>query len=257
MQLTSHLIAVLIASTLAAASPIKSRSSGGARTNYITFEKDWSVYPNTTVTAFYQINGQVTSTVLLDTHPTPIYKKDDYVIPPLSGLGDLAMWFTCATNGSAPKYDSKYGANYHFNIDGAMLYFKEDFNTITTGSVRIGDPVLVQYNITRVAKICPTDDTHFTAKNNTVLNKSNHEKQDLTITGNYQINDGQVSTFPIYQQSYNFHSGPQKQYTEGVIEGAVITPGKLAIWFSCQSAIASGWDSNFGKNWVFPISAHA
>ncbi|KAJ3332791.1 hypothetical protein HDU76_013119 [Blyttiomyces sp. JEL0837] len=262
---------LVAAANLATASPIhiKARSSAAERVNYINFLNNWElsvpnpdldatdrivVYydldrilplcnatintPNTLVTAFYQIRGQTTSTVLLDTHPTPILQNDNFAIPSLTGPGDLAMWFSCATDGSAPKFDSNMGKNYHFNIDGAMLYFAQDFTTITTGKLLEGDPILVQYDITRMSKMCPTDDMHF----------------DLAITGYYKFNNSPITQFPVYYQGYAFHAGPLHEYSEAVITSAITVPGQLSIWFSCQSGLGSGWDSNFGKNWNFQIA---
>ncbi|KAJ3316598.1 hypothetical protein HDU76_001679 [Blyttiomyces sp. JEL0837] len=264
--IATTLFAVLAGSTFATASPISARSNG---VSYINFYKQWQQVasndiqatdkivvnydldrvlplcnatvntPNTTVTAFYQIHGQVNSLVLLDTHPSPVYQNQTFTIPALQGPGDLQFWFSCASNSSAPKYDSNLGNNYHFNVNGAQLYFAPDFTTITTGTVQAGEPVLVQYNITRVQKICPTDATHF----------------DLTITGNYQVNNGAVTQFPIYSQQYAFHSGPIHSYSEGVIPASAVSSGSISFWFTCQSGIASGYDSNFGKNWVFGVSA--
>ncbi|KAJ3332834.1 hypothetical protein HDU76_012898, partial [Blyttiomyces sp. JEL0837] len=103
-----------------------------------------------------------------------------------------------------------------------------------------GEPVLVQYNISRIHKICPTDSNNF----------------DLTITGNYKVNDnGPVNQFQIYNQHYAFHTGPVRTYTEGVIPASAVSAGSISFWFTCQSGIASGYDSNLGKNWVYGVSA--
>ncbi|KAJ3312520.1 hypothetical protein HDU76_002870 [Blyttiomyces sp. JEL0837] len=260
------LFAVLAASTLATASPISARSNG---VSYINFYKNFQQVaptdiqatdsivvnydldrvlplcnaavntPNTVVTAFYEVHGQTNSVVLLDTYPSPAYQNQTFTVPALQAPGDIQFWFSCATGKAVPKYDSNLGNNYHFTINGAQLYFAPDFTTITTGNLKAAEPVLVQYNVTRVEKICPTDDAHF----------------DLTITGNYKVNDGAVAQFPVYSQRYVYHTGPVRSYSEGVIPANAVSAGSVSFWFTCQSGLASGYDSNLGKNWVYAISA--
>ncbi|KAJ3327842.1 hypothetical protein HDU76_011026 [Blyttiomyces sp. JEL0837] len=267
-------LAVFItAATITTASPINVgyRSTTNARVSYINFYSNWDMFvpnsdmdatdqiivnynvdrilplcnatadmPNTTVTAFYQIRNQTTSVTLLDTHPTtPVSRQDSFQIPPLSGPGDLAMWFSCSSNNTAPKFDSKYGANYHFTVNGAMIHFVNSFSSVVTGSLKSGDPILVQYDIERVNKLCPSDGTH----------------SDLVIDGYYKIDNNPITQFPVYYKSYAFLAGPQRPYTEAVITSAITVPGKLSVWFSCQSNAGSGWDSNFGNNWNFDIVA--
>ncbi|KAJ3316575.1 hypothetical protein HDU76_001705 [Blyttiomyces sp. JEL0837] len=199
--------------------------------------------PNVTVTAYYQIRLDIAPIVLLDTYyQAYIYRNQTFTIPSLFGPGDLFFWFTCTVNGSAPQYDSNNGMNYHFQVNGAKLVFNDDFSTVASGNFKAGEPVVFTYAHARVAKMCPTT----------------LEKPQLTITAFWQFNNqgtiGQTNVYTSYNQTNA--AGVNSIYSierEGWVPGTQVVAGQLALWFSCQSQIASGWDSNFSKNWLFRI----
>ncbi|KAJ3332799.1 hypothetical protein HDU76_013046 [Blyttiomyces sp. JEL0837] len=184
--------------------------------------------PNTQVYANYKFNnGPVTTIKLVDNNPRPILRNQDIFIQPLNAPGDLAFWFSCTVNNNTTKYDSNNGNNYHFQVNGAELYFDPSYKTTVTGTLKAGEPVWINYNIARMAKICPTDNT-------------------LKIQAFWQFNKGSVSQNTFYNASIQ---------TPVVIPGSTTVSGTLAIWFYCKTNSTSGYDSSYGSNWNFQVNA--
>ncbi|KAJ3316884.1 hypothetical protein HDU76_001502 [Blyttiomyces sp. JEL0837] len=188
--------------------------------------------PNTQVYAYYSINnGPVVTQKLVDTNPRPILRNQDILIQPPSGPGDLAFWFACVVNNGSPKYDSNYSKNYHFTINGAQLSFDSKFSTATLGSLKASEPVWIKYDVARVGKVCGAG----AVGDNT-----------LTVQAFWRFNSGSTSQATI------FANGVQNPV---VIPSGSSVAGTLAVWFYCKTASASGYDSNFGANWNFGVSA--
>ncbi|KAJ3089425.1 hypothetical protein HDU96_003772 [Phlyctochytrium bullatum] len=193
--------------------------------------------PNVIVQAFYSINSNTRSIPLLNTYVSPTYNPDSFIVPAGSGYGDLSFWFSCSNNGSAPAYDSNYGANFKFPVSGTYVQFNKGFTSeIKGGKFVAGQPVGIVYDPLRSpCKENPVDPVQ-------------------SITAYWTNSKGSTGSSLVYIAQYFFHTGLVKTSYAVTVPAYQVTEGNLAVYFSCKTSLESGWDSNYGNNWVFSVA---
>ncbi|KAJ3100717.1 hypothetical protein HDU96_010244 [Phlyctochytrium bullatum] len=192
--------------------------------------------PNVDVTAYYSFNGDVAKTAsLLNTYATPAVTSQTFTVPARSGFGDLSFWFACSNNGKV-AWDSNFGKNYAYTVAGGLVQFKKDFTSVVKGSLKAGKPVGITYEFDRATCKAPTDGYE-------------------VIRAYWSTPSGKQGSATVGSSSYVYHSGLVKSTFTAVIAPEDVTAGDLSIWFQCQTAFDSQFDSNFGKNWKVTVSA--
>lgn len=148
---------------------------------------------------------------------------------------ELALWFENVSAEGCDAYDSRYGQNYRFAIDGSdepaqpTLTFPADPGAAPTldGSLEVGGSLVVAYDAARLATC-----------------RGSQGGRDLwTITGYARSASGKTQEFTV---GGNGSFGPP-----------VVTldePGSLSIWFENTSAYGcDAYDSKYGANYVYDV----
>ncbi|KAJ3100716.1 hypothetical protein HDU96_010243 [Phlyctochytrium bullatum] len=191
--------------------------------------------PKVDVTAYYSFNGEVAKTAsLLNTYATPAVNSQSFTVPARSGFGDLSFWFACSNNGKT-AWDSNFGKNYGYSVAGGLVQFKKDFTSVVKGSLKAGKPVGIAYEFDRAT--CKSADGY------------------EVIRAYWITPSGKQGSATVGSASFIYHNGFVKSSYTAVIAPEDVTAGDLTIWFQCQTATDSQYDSNFGKNWKVTVSA--
>ncbi|KAI8847139.1 hypothetical protein BC829DRAFT_418575 [Chytridium lagenaria] len=117
-----------------------------------------------------------------------------------------------------PVYDSASGKNFNFVIHGGIIKFNTDSKSVVEGSLKAGTPVGIAYDPARSPCTVKPDEA----------------TQTITATGSPTVNLTESTV---------------------TIPAEKVVAGELQVFFSCQTAIGSAWDSAFGKNWRFTVTA--
>ncbi|KAJ3114494.1 hypothetical protein HDU96_002008 [Phlyctochytrium bullatum] len=192
--------------------------------------------PSVDVTAYYSFNGDVVKTApILNTFASPAVNSQTFTVPARSGFGDLSFWFACSNNGKV-AWDSNFGKNYGYTVAGGLVQFKKDFTSVVKGSLKAGKPIGIAYEFDRAPCKAPTDGY-------------------AVIRAYWTTPSGKQGSATVGSSSFVYHNGVVKSTYTAVIAPEDVTAGDLSIWFQCQSATESQYDSNFGKNWRQTVSA--
>ncbi|KAJ3093805.1 hypothetical protein HDU96_002023 [Phlyctochytrium bullatum] len=111
---------------------------------------------------------------------------------------------------------------------GTLLAFKKDFTSVVKGSLKAGKPIGITYEFDRATCKAPADGT---------------------------TSSGKQGSATVGSSSFVYHSGLVKSTFTAIIAPEDVTAGDLTVWFQCQTAAESHYDSNFGKNWHLTVSA--
>ncbi|KAI8854692.1 hypothetical protein BC829DRAFT_486046 [Chytridium lagenaria] len=190
---------------------------------------------NTTVTAYYKLNNAVTSVPLLSTNADALNRPYLY-IPSHTAMGPLSFWFSAQVGSSAPVFDSAYGKNFNFVIHGGVIKFNTGSNSAVSGALKAGTPLGIAYDPARSpCTVKPDEPTQ-------------------TITAHW-ISNGQSGEGVVYDAHFVTRHGLVKTESTVTIPAEKVVAGELQVFFSCQTALGSAWDSSFGKNWRFTVTA--
>ncbi|KAI8841720.1 hypothetical protein BC829DRAFT_492465 [Chytridium lagenaria] len=184
---------------------------------------------------YYKLNNAVTSVPLLSTNADALNRPYLY-IPSHTATGPLSFWFSAQVGSNAPVYDSAFGKNFNFVIHGGIIKFNTDSKSVVDGSLKAGTPVGIAYDPARSpCTVKPDEATQ-------------------TITAHW-ISNGQSGEGVVYDAHYVSRNGLVKTESTVTIPAEKVVAGELQVFFSCQTAIGSAWDSSFGKNWRFTVTA--
>ena len=157
---------------------------------------------------------------------------------PLTTGGDLALWFQVSNRWGCSAWDSKKGANYHFNVTapkdtGATITFSDDGKVSTTGELRVGSDVKVRFDQDRLP----------------ACRGSVGGGATWNITGYASINGGKPQTF----QTTVAAGGVRKTDVDAKVK--LPESGDLALWFEATNRDGcSEFDSRDGENHHFKIA---
>jgi hypothetical protein len=151
--------------------------------------------------------------------------------------GDVAIWFEVTSAFGCHEYDSQFGQNYHFAVNGpppsaqASIVFDEGGGVTQDGELEAGGKVRIRYEQGRLS------DCRQTRNGNPVY----------TITGFAQI-DGDD---PVM-----FDTGRPDGYERKAVDAVVELPheGELSLWFQTTSITGCmKYDSKNGANYRFHV----
>ncbi|KAJ3301730.1 hypothetical protein HDV03_000465 [Kappamyces sp. JEL0829] len=195
-----------------------------------------------TVTGFRAVNRNFNSTA------TDIISQAPSVGAPLvyhtptftAVAGVYDFWFLCSSEANS-VYDSNQGANWVVTAAPAKtIAFHADFTTTVSGPLAKGDTVRVVYDLARAdEKRCPRYATH--------------GAETFGVTLYWALNNQFTSDNHATRIVYTPSPGSPQVYTTPLI--SLDQPGDLQLWFVCGSEAGGSWDSNFGSNYHFHISA--
>ncbi len=189
---------------------------------------DFEGKPGWTITGFASVAGADAETFATD-HPAVVK---------LPTHGDLSLWFQVTNRWGCSAYDSKYGANYHFDIGGhgatttPSIVFEADGGITQVGDLVSGGKVAVHYTQDRLSKCRGT---------------SNGYAQ-WNITGYASMNGAKAVPFST--------TVPADNANRTDVDALVDLPeaGDLALWFENTSRWGcDAFDSKSGANYHFRV----
>lgn len=194
--------------------------------------------PGWTITGYASENGGAPKTfevsALSDDGKDRVSKPA--TITPSQG-GDIAIWFQVTSRFGCSKFDSAFGANYHFSVAGAeptadaTITFDKSGDPHQDGALRAGGKVKIRYAQDRLGQCVRTQ------MGNPVW----------TITGFAQLGSDKPVTFD---------TGRPKGSDRETIDALVDLPhdGELALWFQTTSlGGCMQYDSKNGANYKFRV----
>ncbi|WP_426752376.1 DUF6209 family protein [Myxococcus sp. Y35] len=107
--------------------------------------------PAWSITGHYRLNGSAPES--FDVAGAPVTGNGPTLDLPEQGL--LELWFRVSSPG-CEHYDSHYGSNFHFNVlapdaaPTATIVFQQDWVEYVVGTLRQGQPFVVDYDIARL-----------------------------------------------------------------------------------------------------------
>ncbi|KAJ3094441.1 hypothetical protein HDU97_008051 [Phlyctochytrium planicorne] len=263
-------LACLATAITAAPAPQSSTNGGGDNSKYINFNKGWSQVaspdlkftdrimvnydldrilplcgadvntPNVTVTAYHTALGtSLSSTIIFKTQSqAPTYQSTQFIIDSaLPSTPEIQFWFTCTKQGQPPKYDSNYGNNFKFPLQGAFINFSAGYVHSVRGQLKAGMPVVVSYDHARApCKLAANDIV-----------------ESVTAFYFYTSSNAPIAHSNVYNAYWGGRAGPQYQISTAVIPAA--QAGEIQFFFECQTPLGGGWDSDYGRNWRFTVAA--
>jgi hypothetical protein len=154
-----------------------------------------------------------------------------FTVPYSAGF---AIWFENSDESGCTAWDSDYGANFHFAVQGPpTLHFRTDWTQQVAGALRAGQTFAVDYDVSRL----PT------------CRGTNNGKDAWGVEVFYRFDDGTTGSTSVVQGIGTYAEGPAP---------AVLTapPGvqQVEMWF--QNTDVDGcvaYDSDFGKNYSFSL----
>lgn len=163
--------------------------------------------------------------------PFPLHQLDTTIGP--AARGDLEVWFHATNPSGCEQWDSKNGANYHFNVirgEREVLSFPKSAAPSQSGPLLADSTVGFDYVQDRM-HLCDF----------------RGQEGDRSFELFYQFDDAR----PTKVSSGNLVFG--NHLPELVIPHQAHT---LTMWFHSPGGegCAESWDSNFGHNYVFPIA---
>lgn len=192
---------------------------------------DQNGHPAWSITGYYQLNGgPVGSFWAGGFSPDPSATSTF----PLTGAGDLAMWFEITNVWGCTAWDSDYGRNFHFQVAAGAptISFNADWTVSTDGTLAAGAPITIKYDIARLPR-CRQD-------------YNGLPTWDVTLS--YRFDGGQVTTVSATQVSGDLRTSAP------VTVEAPAGARDLEVWFhNSDRAGCSDWDSDFGSNFHFEL----
>lgn len=194
--------------------------------------------PGWNITGHYAVNGGAAQSFEVTTLSPD--GKDRVTKPASITLdqgGDVAFWFEVTSAFGCHEYDSQFGQNYHFAVQGAppvadaTITFGPSGDPQQDGALKAGGKVRVHYEQARL------DDCHQSQQGHPVY----------TITGFAQVDK---------EKPVTFDTGRPDGYDRVAVDALVDLPheGDLSLWF--QTVSISGcmkYDSKNGANYRFHI----
>jgi hypothetical protein len=198
--------------------------------------------PAWTITGYARTNGGEAKTFYVAGHSADPTVDSEHPPDPeidLASGGDLALWFEVHDRFGCSGYDSDYGANFHFDVDGPkpggsgpgpVMRFLATGAPTVTGDLVAGSKLAIEYDASRLPD-CRGDA---------------NGQPGWTITGYAQANGGAPRSF--YVAGLN---------PDPMASGSIAIPlesGRLVLWFQVTSRFGcSKYDSKEGANYVFDV----
>ena len=144
------------------------------------------------------------------------------------------MWFLNSDDAGCSKWDSNYGQNFHFPIQGpTTIHFSDDWTDQVAGALASGQTFVVDYDIRRLAS-CRADYSGYDA---------------WTVQAVYRFDGGAISYAPLTEKIDMVHNGP--------IPAVLAAPAgahQVEMWFENNDADGcDAYDSQYGQNYVFDL----
>jgi len=190
--------------------------------------------PGWSLTGHYRLNGGAEAS--FDVAGQPVTGLPPVI--PLSAPGLLEVWFRVSSEG-CEAYDSNYGSNFRFTVQPAgsasvpALVFQEGWLEYTVGTVKAGQPFVVDYDIDRLPECrllyngAPTWEVWV------------HYRFDNGVTGDLSVT--QVSGYSRFQVP--------------VTLTAPVGARSVTLWFeNWDRGYCRRWDSQYGANYRFDVS---
>lgn len=189
------------------------------------------------ITGFAKFDGgEVLSFPLTDLGPDGIVKPIVAQIP-MQGIRRMELWFQNSDVYGCVAYDSNFNANYTFDLqsapagDSPVVSFDLDFRETQSAQIHAGDALIVHYDPVRLNR----------------CSGSTHGHAAWAVTGYYQVDGGTVHSF----QASKADGGTLLAADPAI---TVASGRDLALWFEATSIWGChAWDSDFGRNYHFPI----
>lgn len=153
--------------------------------------------------------------------------------------GDLALWFQVTSRFGCSEYDSQYGQNFHFAVEGpapeadATLTFRANGEIEQSAPLVVGAKVAVRYEQERLTE-CRSSYNGYAA---------------WAITGHARVAGGTEQSFSTARPLDA--SGQKRELVDGLVQ--LSEEGELELWFENTGRGCVGWDSEGGKNYRFAI----
>jgi hypothetical protein len=195
---------------------------------------DFNGGPAWTITASWLVDdGQPTDMALVE------YEDDlfEATIEAVPAGDDIAFYFQVTNRWGCQEFDSDYGNNYHFPIDGTvpagqtLISFGADGAVQVSGPVVAGATVLVRYEPSRV------EECRGTTYGNPAWN----------VIGYAAADGGEAETFEVTRV---------EGYDRVPVDAEVLVPhgDTLELWFQFSNRWGCvAYDSNDGQNYEFAI----
>lgn len=157
---------------------------------------------------------------------------------PLASGGDLALWFQVTSRWGCTEFDSAFGQNFHFDVQGpepqtdARIVFKKDGAVEQSGELRAGGKVEVRYEQARLPQ----------------CRRQQAGMPQWSISGFASIDR---------EPAVTFQTGRAEGADRTEIDAVLPLPrsGELALWFQVVSlGGCSAYDSKNGQNYKFRIA---
>jgi hypothetical protein len=193
--------------------------------------------PTWSVTAHWRLaGGAVTSQAIsgLDPNGGGVAPGSLLITPPREG--DLVLWFEATNVFGCDLWDSDFGRNFHFSVDGppsGTIHFAADWSETVDGTVERGSPVIIDFDLDRTPSCRQTYNGLPTWE----------------VLAEYRFDGGSVHQTPVTSVS-NQSSRAEAAAIIGIPEEA----RELEIWFkNTDRAGCVLYDSNFSRNYRFSL----
>jgi hypothetical protein len=194
--------------------------------------------PAWNITGYYSENGGPPKTFEV-TELSPDGK--DRVAKParitLTQGGDLALWFQVTNRWGCSEYDSRYGQNFHVDVEGSLpevtasILFAKDGAVDLQGRLVAGGKVKIRYEQERLPH----------------CRRVQGGNPLWAITGFSSVAGAPPQSFATGRPS-----GADREPIDAILD--LPSPGELVLWFEVASVGGCHEvDSNGGQNYRFPI----
>jgi hypothetical protein len=193
---------------------------------------DFNGQPAWTITGHWQLDSDASGTWDAGGFGfgTPV-NGNEFVVP---HAGNLQLWFEISDRWGCHGWDSKYGANYQFNVSGKppVIHFNSDWSSSVEGSLKGAQVIGVDYDAARLPQ----------------CRSSYMGWQTWAITANWNFDGGTGHSAPV--------TGYDHQTVVPQLALISVDPGAttLSLWFHGSDVTdCSSWDSAYGQNYTFGL----
>jgi len=189
--------------------------------------------PAWAISATYQADSSSTVPTLMVTNGGTNNNPIDVPFTVPYGV-DLSVWFQNADDWGCSKWDSNYGQNYHFAIQGPpTIHFNVDGTNPVAGTLKGGAAIAIDYDVRRLST-CRSTYNGFQA---------------WSVSVSYRFDGGAIASASL---SY-IPGGSQGQQTPAVIS-APAGAHQVEMWFQNNDVNGcNAYDSRYGQNYVFTL----
>lgn len=147
---------------------------------------------------------------------------------------DLSMWFHNSDYAGCSTWDSNYGQNFHFPIQGpSTIHFNVDWTNPVAGTLHAGAPIAIDYDVRRLSTCRST--------------YNGYQAWDVSVV--YRFDGGPVS-YASLTQVVGMYGRAQAPAVISAPAGAHY----VEMWFENTDVHGcDAYDSSYGQNYVFAL----